>query len=1261
MQTPGIRAFETIIECLKYATTGDLPPNTGKGAAFVHDPQIAGETDVKGQVKLLFRNTNNIKMICVRSVQCTIKKGTRSFKSLESQLTAHRSDNERSTISNRCAELDAQMPISLGVSKSILENVIFCHQEDSSWPLSDPSTLKKKFDEIFEALRYTKALDQIKSIRKEQQAQVKIDEATLLHYKSDKERAEKVKAEQDETNGKIQIFQDRVAKLDEQLRKITQQQDDLFRFNQEFQKTIAELAQYRQEKTSLESNLEELLHGLEILEDSDSELESKRKRFEDQLKTGTAEKNRKKDERNRLSEDLNSLRSILSRLLSEQGKYRAEAEAHERHIQTREELVKSISEIHGFKGFEMRLDERRINDFRNRLSHNLNEQKLLLENTKSEGRNRESEITSKLQEKMAKQSSYDHEKSAARNQIRSIETKLNDVQLSHDNISINEDDVILVQSKLEREKSELQKLKDDLQTVDYEEKIKTKNSELREIDEKLESLNEETVIENQHAETRAKLTMMRDESESKEAILQRLLSTTKIRAADVLGGDPDISGLDSTLSQVLRHKKNRHIESAETDYETANRGLAALQTRMTMVEESVTKMKSQKTDYRNQLDNLCPGYGPNSYLVYIDELKGQVAEASEQINKNQGGIEILTHAKNYLEKQNACFLCRRRFEGEDDKGDFLTAILSRNDPKKLEEGKGHLKKLEDTFRIAQSKEGIYQWWKNADTEINLIQREYQELNERMDEAAQDAEAKKDAITKARSEYRKAEELRKPIAELARLREEIKKLKVSIEDREGELANSGSTRTIEEIRNEVTSLNESSRRLKRELNTLTAERDKRRQTINTLENKVRDTRLEMHDVTQKLETRKELQKRIGELREVLDKLSEDITKAEEAAKTIAPEIAQLRTKLTEHREEQSQREHKLQDILHRLNQSMTRFHTANREIQNYIETNGPTQLEDTREQIKNTENQFVELELRISKISDEMAQFEKETSSYQTFERQISDNLRIRRMQRKIEQLDQDIRDLEAKNAERDRDQYQDDSEKLKQKHGRLFSERAGLLGEIKQMDNQLAKFEKELETEFKNAHENYRKQYIKVKTIGAANDDLQKYGKALDNAIMKYHSLKMEDINRIVDELWKSTYSGSDVDTIIIRSDNETARGNRSYNYRVCMVKGTAELDMRGRCSAGQKVLACLIIRLALAECFGTNCGILALDEPTTNLDKENAESLARSLNAIIKARRQQNNFQLIVITHDEAFLAMMGCAEYADKYWRISRNERSV
>lgn len=114
---------------------------------------------------------------------------------------------------------------------------------------------------------------------------------------------------------------------------------------------------------------------------------------------------------------------------------------------------------------------------------------------------------------------------------------------------------------------------------------------------------------------------------------------------------------------------------------------------------------------------------------------------------------------------------------------------------------------------------------------------------------------------------------------------------------------------------------------------------------------------------------------------------------------------------------------------------------------------------------------------------------------------------------------------------------------------------------------------------------------------------------------MKYHSSKMDEINKIIRELWQSTYKGNDIDTLEIRSDSETdTKSKRSYNYRVVMLKGEVVLDMRGRCSAGQKVLASLVIRLALAETFCINCGILALDEPTTNLDRANVESFANAL-----------------------------------------------
>jgi len=66
---------------------------------------------------------------------------------------------------------------------------------------------------------------------------------------------------------------------------------------------------------------------------------------------------------------------------------------------------------------------------------------------------------------------------------------------------------------------------------------------------------------------------------------------------------------------------------------------------------------------------------------------------------------------------------------------------------------------------------------------------------------------------------------------------------------------------------------------------------------------------------------------------------------------------------------------------------------------------------------------------------------------------------------------------------------------------------------------------------------------------------------------------------------------------------------------------------------------------------------LIALDEPTTNLDKDTIKSLAESLHAIIKARRGQSNFQLIIITHDEEFLKAMNCQDFTDVYYRVGRD----
>ena len=69
----------TIIESLKYAVTGSLPPGNKSGHSFIHDPKSVGQSSVKGQIKLRFNNRAGKSMVVIRSMEVTQKKTTMSM------------------------------------------------------------------------------------------------------------------------------------------------------------------------------------------------------------------------------------------------------------------------------------------------------------------------------------------------------------------------------------------------------------------------------------------------------------------------------------------------------------------------------------------------------------------------------------------------------------------------------------------------------------------------------------------------------------------------------------------------------------------------------------------------------------------------------------------------------------------------------------------------------------------------------------------------------------------------------------------------------------------------------------------------------------------------------------------------------------------------------------------------------------------------------------------------------------------------------
>jgi hypothetical protein len=52
------------------------------------------------------------------------------------------------------------------------------------------------------------------------------------------------------------------------------------------------------------------------------------------------------------------------------------------------------------------------------------------------------------------------------------------------------------------------------------------------------------------------------------------------------------------------------------------------------------------------------------------------------------------------------------------------------------------------------------------------------------------------------------------------------------------------------------------------------------------------------------------------------------------------------------------------------------------------------------------------------------------------------------------------------------------------------------------------------------------------------------------------------------------------------------------------------------------------------------------------------AAALAEALRTVMATRRDQENFQLIVITHDETFASLIGTRQHAEFLWRVTKDE---
>jgi DNA repair protein RAD50 len=326
-----------------------MPPGGGTRSAgqnFIADPKALGHSVVKANVKLRFTNKAQTSMVVIRSMELVQKKTTMTFKQLDGVIRTMDSETgERVSLSHKCGELDKQIPSLLGVSKAILDYVLFVHQEDSSWPLQEASVLKKRFDDIFDSTRYSKALESFRKTKKELTSNMKDLKAEVAGLTSHKHAAKIFKKDLDVANTSIETLEEQRSQARKEIQEAEKEQQRLFAIVETVeaindkidkkQRAVQRLLSVNQTKRGmLEEDLTKTHDKVELqskLKDFDMEMIKEQKRKEDLLERAQ-----------KLKEEIERLRQEEMKLNSSKGKVAAEKDAQEKRLADRIRMMEKI-------------------------------------------------------------------------------------------------------------------------------------------------------------------------------------------------------------------------------------------------------------------------------------------------------------------------------------------------------------------------------------------------------------------------------------------------------------------------------------------------------------------------------------------------------------------------------------------------------------------------------------------------------------------------------------------------------------------------------------------------------------------------------------------------------------------------------------------------------------------------------------------------------------------------------------------------------
>lgn len=1344
------------------ATAGSLPPLSSNGKTFINDPKITGNTEVKASIKLKIVTPRNKDVLIVRNFQLSLKKNKYEFKRLEQVLKSINSNGELVTINSTCMDTDKQVPLLMHASKAILENVIFCHQEEINWPFSESGNLKKVFDEIFDTAKYTKALDDLKEIGKKFKEKTKELKSQLELIQKDVDNYKRIQKNIEFSNSKINELTVVGEKLDEEYQDKKKDLEKLLNIEKQY-------TQYQNGVNMAKTKRDEkMIQMKNILDDPIFEDYTKDEMvYHNYIKNYQENEKLKKEGPSQSSEKHNKL-IFLREEISKINKQKNDIE---KNIIKKEQTYKNF--IQNKK--EVLIELKNMNEFEeiNNMSlESLNNNMIIniLQKYKSDLSTDENTLDEKLKQFISKVTEKENElqvnKQLYENKIKEIEglnTQKNELVKMLNNIDFNSQKLSDIEKSLQNEEKILNKINYDikqwqnnilaLENASSEIKLKKNNLGLQNLEEKADFTMLKFQIE--------KLKQMN--GTYNKSIVEYIKIINKMNAIFNVNLNYDKNHICNNINEIIafiESKKKNIIEEKQKIRENNLRINLEIEQNNNMIKEKrnyINDLKKEKENIINQIQTNFKERGINfedsNDLSQIYNLKSclekEISNNDKIIFSSNFETDFLNDFIVYIKEYKKCKICKSSL---DDK--YINSLTKEKKKEiesinnNIEQNKKKLEKNNQTLNLINSFNDIFTKLKSIVEEIDKEEKLMKDINFKIKDLInkktqfENSSKIKTELLLSMEEITNNKSTDENIYKLKNLKEEIisqikdlcnhlgfpcteePEINETVEiivkmgdtvnqvlDMNKELINNGNkinelNHNITDKLNEIPAIDINIKKLQNEKNEILALKDeneikKRIKYIDDQINLQNGEKLNLENEREKSQQlliilnekkkgfEKIYQEKKNNIKLIQEKISQWLIKNkyiyDELYKSLKEEtnikntntnsndgtINENTNSNTDNNIEMKHANQDLDDILmdldddndkknkkmkeEKINKENTKENKENINIDNLYET----QINNLNNKKSGLDTQLMLYNKELEELSGEAKEIEDQKKQEQIKKNIYNNNYILFKIKSDLVKLEQFIKEHEGKL--KDGSKLATIKVTLTKKVEELSNTINKNIGKVEELKNNLNRLTQELKN---GTYTNIEKKYNKLKLNYIAaiqtQKEIENYYEALDQSLLKYHGKRMEEINKLINYYWSMTYKGKDIKSIEIKSDFEKSAKTRNYNYRIVFfTPGGNGLDMRGRCSAGQKILASIIIRLALAETFCNNCGILCLDEPTTNLDEENSKSLAKALREIIQSRSEDQNFQLIVITHDPVFVDLLG-SDYCDNFWHITKNKEN-